>query len=53
MCELEDPRVYRSILESLQTARATRALEQSIDAGGNRATTLDLSREHELASEGE
>ncbi|MGH9685573.1 MAG: diguanylate cyclase domain-containing protein [Candidatus Acidiferrales bacterium] len=39
-------------LDSL-LARATRALEQSTEAGGNRATTLDLSGEHQLTSEGE
>ncbi|MGH9738467.1 MAG: sensor domain-containing diguanylate cyclase [Candidatus Acidiferrales bacterium] len=39
-------------LDSL-LARATRALEQSIEAGGNRATTLDLTTEHQLADEGE
>lgn len=38
-------------LDSL-LARATRALEQSIEAGGNRATTLDLRAEHQLAGEG-
>lgn len=39
-------------LDSL-LARATRALEQSIEAGGNRATTSEITRERELASEGE